>query len=48
MLEDKIIIKLKDKCYDFFLKVDCKNPLELKKWDFPNKAGKVGERSRCM
>jgi hypothetical protein len=41
MIEDKIIIKLRDKFFDYFLKFDCKDLFELNKWAFPNKAGKV-------
>ena len=41
MVNDKIIIKLRDKCFDYFFKVDINDLFELKKWDFPNKAGKV-------
>jgi hypothetical protein len=41
MIEDKIIIKIRDKFFDYFLKFDCKDLFELNKWAFPNKAGKV-------
>ena len=44
MIEDKIIIKLRDKFLDYFFKFDCKDLFELNKWVFPNKARKVEMR----
>jgi len=41
MIEDKMLLALKDKCFDSFLKYDREAEFELKKWDFINNAGNV-------